>query len=168
MPSRLLVPSKRTYVQGAFQDGCCQCCCPHSRPLLTHASAGVPRTLTARSGSVSCGRHCSFAQCQDVHRFCLYPQESPLPPVLCKFCKQIFIGPQNPLPLRFPGLWGFPASLALLYNWIGSTRSGHLPPISTAAGLGWKDKLLNKWYWNNWRNTWKILTWTVACSFYQN
>ena len=35
---------------------CCnQSPCPHSRPLLTHASAGDTQTLKGRSGSVSCG-----------------------------------------------------------------------------------------------------------------
>ena len=36
------------------QDCCCQCLCPHSRPLLTHASEAYPQTLTGRSGSISC------------------------------------------------------------------------------------------------------------------
>ena len=36
------------------QDCCCQCPYPCSRPLLTHASAGDPQTLTGRTGSVSC------------------------------------------------------------------------------------------------------------------
>ena len=41
---------------------CCnQSPCPHSRPLLTHASAGDTQTLKGRSGSVSCVCHCSFS-----------------------------------------------------------------------------------------------------------
>ena len=42
------------------QDCCCPCLCPHSRPLLTHASAGDPQTLTGRSGSIYSGGHLSF------------------------------------------------------------------------------------------------------------
>ena len=136
MPSSLMVISKRTYIKGASQDGCCQCSCPTAgrcwpMPLqetLKHSQSGLaqsPVGVTAPFPSVMMCTH-----------FVRTPQESLFPPVLCKFCKQIFIGLQSPVPLRFPGLWGFPGSLALLYNWIGSTWSGHLPPISTTAGLG--------------------------------
>ena len=37
----------------ASQDCCCPCPRPCGRPLLTHASAGDPQTLTGRFGSVS-------------------------------------------------------------------------------------------------------------------
>ena len=39
----------------ASQVCCNQSPCPHSRPLLTHASAGDTQTLKGRTGSVSCG-----------------------------------------------------------------------------------------------------------------
>ena len=39
---------------------CTQSPCPCVRPLLTHVYAGDPQTLKGSSGSVSCGRHCSF------------------------------------------------------------------------------------------------------------
>ena len=40
----------------------CYTQCPKScsRPPLTHTSAGYSWTLTGKSGSVSCGGHCSF------------------------------------------------------------------------------------------------------------
>ena len=45
--------SKRTYAS--------QCPWPHSRPLLTHASARDSQTLTGKSGSVSCGVTAPFS-----------------------------------------------------------------------------------------------------------
>ena len=39
----------------ASQVFCSQSPCPHSRPLLTHASTGDTQTLKDMSGSVSCG-----------------------------------------------------------------------------------------------------------------
>ena len=48
--------SKRTYITWHGSQVCCsQSPCPHSRPLLTHASAGDTQALKGRSGSVSCG-----------------------------------------------------------------------------------------------------------------
>ena len=48
--------SKRTYVTWHVSQVCCsQSPCPHSRPLLTHASTGDTQTLKDMSGSVSCG-----------------------------------------------------------------------------------------------------------------
>ena len=48
--------SKRTYTTHLTSQVCCsQSSCPHSRPLLTSASAGETLTLKGRSGSVSCG-----------------------------------------------------------------------------------------------------------------
>ena len=53
--------SKRTYITWHGSQVCCsQSPCPHSRPLLTHASAGDTQALKGRSGSVSYGGHCSF------------------------------------------------------------------------------------------------------------
>ena len=42
----------------ASQVCCSQSHCPHSRPLLTLASAGDAQTLKGLSGSVSCGSWC--------------------------------------------------------------------------------------------------------------
>ena len=39
---------------------CSQSPCLHTRSLLTCASAGDTQTLKGRSGSISCGDHCSF------------------------------------------------------------------------------------------------------------
>ena len=62
-----------------------QCPRPHSRPLLTHASARNSWTLMDKSGSVSCGITAPFS-CVLVHtgRFVCALQES-VSPVLCKF-----------------------------------------------------------------------------------
>ena len=48
--------SKRTYATcHASQDCCCQSPYTRGRPLLTHASAGDPQTLTGRSGCLFWG-----------------------------------------------------------------------------------------------------------------
>ena len=54
---KLMVPSsKRTDATCQATQICCsQSPCPHSRPLLTHASTGDTQTLKDMSGSVSCG-----------------------------------------------------------------------------------------------------------------
>ena len=47
--------TKRTFaICHASQDWWFQCCCPHNKPLLTHASTGDPQTFTGSSESVSC------------------------------------------------------------------------------------------------------------------
>ena len=66
--------SKRTCTTCCASQHCyCQCSCPRGRPLLTHASAEDPPTLKGRSGSVSCGDHCSFPWVLVHTRFCLCP-----------------------------------------------------------------------------------------------
>ena len=70
--SGLRVTSKRADTTYHTSQDCC-CSCPYSRPLLTPASAGDLHTLTGRSGSVSCGGHCSFAWVLARIRFCLCP-----------------------------------------------------------------------------------------------
>ena len=46
---------KENLLQKDLCPHCCvQCPWPHSRPLMTHASAGDSWTLTGKSGSVSC------------------------------------------------------------------------------------------------------------------
>ena len=47
--------------------------CSHIRPLLPHASTGDTQALKGRSGSVSCGGHCSFPWALACTRFCLHP-----------------------------------------------------------------------------------------------
>ena len=51
----------------------CRGPCPHGKSLLTHASTGDPQMLIGRSGSVSCGGHCSFPRVLVRIRFCLCP-----------------------------------------------------------------------------------------------
>ena len=61
MVGLMATSSKRTYTTHLTSQVCCsQIPCPHSRPLLTSASAGETQTLKGRAGSVSCGGHCSF------------------------------------------------------------------------------------------------------------
>ena len=57
---------------------------PWSRSLLTHASIRDSWTLTAKSGSVSCGVTAPFSWVLVHTRFCLCPP-SVCSPVLCKF-----------------------------------------------------------------------------------
>ena len=57
----------------ASQGWCSQSPCPRSRPLLTHACAGDTQTLKGRSGSVSCGCHCSIPWVLVYLRSCLHP-----------------------------------------------------------------------------------------------
>ena len=51
----LMATCKRTYTNTRLPGLCCRCSSPRGGPLWTHASTGDPQTLTARSGSVSCG-----------------------------------------------------------------------------------------------------------------
>ena len=76
---RLMVTSsKRTNATCCTsQDCCCQSPSPHSRLLLTHASAGDPQTFTGRSGSVSCGgRSLLLSLSPGVHKVLFVPSSS--------------------------------------------------------------------------------------------
>ena len=56
MVGLMTTSSKKTYATRHASQVCCsQSYCPHSRPLLTHASAGDTQSLKGRSGSVSVG-----------------------------------------------------------------------------------------------------------------
>ena len=56
MVGLMVTSSKRTYAtHGASQVCYSQSPCSHTRPLLTHASAGDTQTLKVKSGSVSVG-----------------------------------------------------------------------------------------------------------------
>ena len=57
-------------------------------PLSTHAFTRESRTLTGKSGSVSCGDTAPFPWVLVCTRFCRALQES-VSPVLWKFCNQI-------------------------------------------------------------------------------
>ena len=66
--------SKRPYATCRISPVCfSQSPCPHSRSPLTHASAGDTHALKGRSGSVSCGGHCSFPWVLVSTRFRLIP-----------------------------------------------------------------------------------------------
>ena len=74
MVGLMLTFSKRTYAtHHTFQVCCSQSSSPCSKSLLTCASAGDAHTLKGRSGSVSCGGHCSFPWVLVRTRFCLCP-----------------------------------------------------------------------------------------------
>ena len=75
MVELMVTSSKRIYATCHASQVCCHQSpsCPHSRPLLTHASAEDPPTLKGRSGSVSCGDHCSFPWVLVYTSFCLCP-----------------------------------------------------------------------------------------------
>ena len=83
---------------------CIQCSWPHSRPLSTHASAAGSWTLTAKSGSVSCGDIAPFSWLLVHKRFCLCP------PRVC-FPIPVDILSSNPTGLQSQILWGFSVSL---------------------------------------------------------
>ena len=59
-----------------FYTQCPQSC---SRSLLTHPPAGDSWTLTGKSGSVSCGGHCSFLLGPGVHKVVFVPSKSLFP-----------------------------------------------------------------------------------------
>ena len=61
-----------------------QCPQPCSRPPWTHTSAGDSRTVTGKSGSVSCGVTAPLSWVLVHMRFCLCPSRIYFP-VLCKF-----------------------------------------------------------------------------------
>ena len=56
-----------------------QCLRPYRRPLPTHASAGDAWPLMGKSGSVSCGGHCSFLLHPGAHEFLFVPSKSLFP-----------------------------------------------------------------------------------------
>ena len=57
-----IISSKRTFASmPASQNRCRQCPWSHGRSLSTHTSAGDSRTLTGKSGSVSCGIMAPFS-----------------------------------------------------------------------------------------------------------
>ena len=64
------------------QNFCGQCPCPCNEPQPPSASAGDPPTLGdrsgsgGRSGSVSCGGHCSFLLSPDTHTTFCVPSKS--------------------------------------------------------------------------------------------
>ena len=58
-----------------------QCPRPHSRPPPTHASAGDSWTLMGKSGSVSCGGHCSFLLGPSAHKVLFVSSKSAQCPV---------------------------------------------------------------------------------------
>ena len=63
---------KRTYASCCNSQDCCsQCPWPRGRPLLTLTSARDSRTLTGKSGSVSC--HWSFLLGHGIHQVLLCP-----------------------------------------------------------------------------------------------
>ena len=96
----MATPSKRTYsLCCGSQDCCSQCPWLHSRPLLTHASAGDSWTLTGKSCSVSCGVTAPFSWVLVHPRFCLCPSRVSVSSVLWKFCNQIPLT----FKVRFPG-----------------------------------------------------------------
>ena len=75
MVELMVISSNRTDATcHAFQVCCSQIPCPHGRALLTCASTGDTQTLSGRSGSVSCGGHCSFPWVLLGTRFCFCPQ----------------------------------------------------------------------------------------------
>ena len=69
----MVTSSKKTYATSfTFHDhNCCQSPCLCGRPQLTCAYTGDTKTLKGRSGSVSCGGHCSFPWVLVHTRFCL-------------------------------------------------------------------------------------------------
>ena len=56
-----------------------QCPQPCSRPLPTHTSARDSWTLMGKSGSVSCGGHCSFLLGPGAHKVLFLPSKSLFP-----------------------------------------------------------------------------------------
>ena len=83
-----MVEVMKTMVTSFKRSGSCtaplKCPQPCSRPPLTHTSARDSWTLTGKSGSVSCGGHCSFLLGPGAHKFLFVPSKS-LFPRLCKF-----------------------------------------------------------------------------------
>ena len=113
---------KRTYgAYGASQECCTQCPWPRSRPLSTHASAGDSRTLTGKSGSVSCGATAPFPWVLVGTRFCLCP------------------------PSLFPQSCG---SSAVKYHWLSKSNSPGVfslfPGFPRLGNLLWALELLQQ------------------------
>ena len=63
------------------------------------ASIGDSRTLTGKSGSVSCGVTAPFSWVLVQKRFCLCPPTVSVSSVLCKFCNQTLLT----FKVKFPG-----------------------------------------------------------------
>ena len=99
--SSLLFDLKPNYGGGNEYNGChTHYPQPCSRPLPTHTSTGDSWILSGKSGSVSCGGHCSFLLSPGVHQVLFVPSKSLLPqPVLQKFCNQTPLASK----VKFPG-----------------------------------------------------------------
>ena len=92
------------------QDCCIQCLWPHSRSLLTHASARDIWTLTGKFGSDSCGGHCSFLLDPGMHKVLFLPSKS-LFPQSCGSLESNPTGLQSQIP------WGFSSPFAGSPGW---------------------------------------------------
>ena len=87
---------------GISQNFCCQCPCPHRKPLLTHTSPRDPPALAGRSGSIPCGVTVPFL-CVLVHEwFCFCP-----PRVKSLFLPVLEVLQLNPCGLQSQIPWGF-------------------------------------------------------------
>ena len=82
----LLFDLKPNYGGSNEFNGChTQCPQPCSRPPLTHTSTRDSWILTGKSGSVSCGGHCSFLLGPGAHKVLFLPSKS-LFPQFCVLC----------------------------------------------------------------------------------
>ena len=81
--SSLLFDLKPNYGGGNEYNGChTHHPQPCSRPLPTHTSTGDSWILSGKSGSVSCGGHCSFPLGPGAHKVLFLPSKSLFP----QFC----------------------------------------------------------------------------------
>ena len=103
------------------QDSCSQCPWLHGRSPSTCASAGDCRTLTGKSGSVSCGATAPFPWVLVGTRFCLCP------------------------PSLFPQSCG---SSAVKYHWLSKSNSPGVfslfPGFPRLGNLLWALELLQQ------------------------
>ena len=81
--SSLLFDLKPNYGGGNEYNGChTHHPQPCSRPLPTHTSTGDSWILSGKSGSVSCGGHCSFPLGPGAHKVLFLPSKS----LFSQFC----------------------------------------------------------------------------------
>ena len=94
--------SERTDTTRHASQGCCsRSRCPCGRSLLTRAFTRDTQTLKYRSGSVSCGDHCSFPFILVCTKFCLSS-------LIFSGGSEIFLNVTAPLLLYY---WGFSFAL---------------------------------------------------------
>ena len=125
-----------------------QCPQPCSRPPPTHTSAGNSRTRMGKSGSVSCGGHCSFLLGPGVHKFLFVPSNSLFPQscvssvvsmvgLMVTSSKRAYATPRSTAD---PSLHRRHSNTVLSWSLCPGVHKVCLGPLMSLAGMGFDSK----------------------------